>query len=422
METWQTPRLLRPPPAHVVEDPIIARVRDLLSSSLGEWLDPDKLLAMAEDLRSVERLRVHHAGLVAVALVLSSMQHGADTQGRWLDAQAIYERLGGTPSGATSFRNAARKTRRMLATLLQRRYAHLAKDNPALRGRLRRFADVLIPDGCAFKIAAALAHQYPGTGTAAEFKLHAVHSLRAGGVRDLSVSAGSVHDNDGFWPTWVKGALYLWDLGFNDYGRFIQAHRAGSFVLQRLKDGANPLLLKSWVSPNAGVSVLSEKGRPMRLNHALAQGEGAGQATLDLDVLLTDSEAGDLIARVVCVPYNGQDRYYLTNLPRDVFGAVEIAEMYRIRWEIELFFRDLKGALRLDEVRRMKNPESLLVMVLASLLAATLGQELLPALNDLPESEPTPQSPSTPAQPGFSPLRSRPADRAVGTARPRQTG
>ena len=52
------------------------------------------------------------------------------------------------------------------------------------------FADVLIPDGCAFKIAAALAGILPGTGTPAEFKLHAVYSVRAGGLADLRGSAG----------------------------------------------------------------------------------------------------------------------------------------------------------------------------------------------------------------------------------------
>jgi hypothetical protein len=39
-----------------------------------------------------------------------------------------------------------------------------------------RHIDVLIPDGCAFKVARALSGLHPGTGTAAELKLHAVYS------------------------------------------------------------------------------------------------------------------------------------------------------------------------------------------------------------------------------------------------------
>jgi hypothetical protein len=63
-------------------------------------------------------------------------------------------------------------------------------------------------------------------------------------------------------------------------------------------------------------------------------------------------------------------------LPSEVFTPFDVAEIYRLRWEVELFFRDLKGAVRLDEVTRLKNPASLRMALLASLVAATLGQEL----------------------------------------------
>ena len=43
-----------------------------------------------------------------------------------------------------------------------------------LRGRLETISDAIIPDGCAFKIAAALSNLYPGTSQPAELKLHAV--------------------------------------------------------------------------------------------------------------------------------------------------------------------------------------------------------------------------------------------------------
>jgi hypothetical protein len=54
---------------------------------------------------------------------------------------------------------------------------------------------------------------------------------------------------------------------------------------------------------------------------------------LDLDVELTDDRRS-VRDRVVCVPFGGQDRYYLTTLPRDVFTAHDVAELYRVRWEI----------------------------------------------------------------------------------------
>ena len=78
-----------------------------------------------------------------------------------------------------------------------------------------------------------------------------------------------------------------------------------------------------------------------------------------------------------------RDRYYLTTLPRDLFTAADVAELYRVRWEVELFFRNWKGAVRLDEVRRLQHPESLQVAITASILAAVLARDISTGLEQL---------------------------------------
>lgn len=42
---------------------------------------------------------------------------------------------------------------------------------------------------------------------------------------------------------------------------------------------------------------------------------------------------------------------YLTNLPPDLLTAEEVAEAYRLRGEVDLPFREVKGIFRLDPVR-----------------------------------------------------------------------
>ena len=130
----------------------------------------------------------------------------------------------------------------------------------------------------------------------------------------------------------------------------------------------------------------------MRLNAACDLGLLPLDGTVDLDVKIHDSRGRVVVARVVCVPVRDHDRWYLTTLPREVFTPFDVAEIYRVRWEVELFFRDLKGAVRLDEVRRLTNPVSLRVALFASLIAATLGQQLTAALHALPEPEPETES------------------------------
>jgi putative transposase len=107
---------------------------------------------------------------------------------------------------------------------------------------------------------------------------------------------------------------------------------------------------------------------------------------LDLDVCIRDANGRSIVARVVCVPYGGEDRYYLTTLPRTLFTPHDIAELYRVRWEVERMFRGWRGALRLDEVIRLSHPKSIIAAVTASLLAATLAQDITRELNALEES------------------------------------
>ncbi len=80
---------------------------DVIEADAMELLDPERLQAIAEDLRLVERRRGYHAGLVAVSIVLSALQRSTDTQGRLVDARRVYEMLGGGPTRESGFRKVA---------------------------------------------------------------------------------------------------------------------------------------------------------------------------------------------------------------------------------------------------------------------------------------------------------------------------
>ncbi len=388
-ELFVVPPLRRALRSEQAPDPLHEQLAAVVERSALEMLDPDLIEAQAEDMRLIKRRRVHHAGLLVVALILSALQRSTDTQGRWLDAQRTYEGIGGARSGKTSFRNNVRKLVPLMNRMLRRRMKKLAERAPdtELRGRLLHFADVLVPDGCAFKLAAALSDVYAGTGTDAELKLHAVYSVRAGGAVSVEPSAGSTHDSDGFWPErWEKGALYLWDLGFENKERFIDAKLAEAHVLQRLKSNSNPVVLASYGPTGHGRPVVDDLGRTLRLEEACASGALHVQQVLDLDVRIQDANGRSIVARVVCVPFGGEDRYYLTTLPRAIFTPHDIAELYRVRWEVERMFRGWRGALRLDEVIRLSHPKSIIAAVTASLLAATLAQDITRELNALEEA------------------------------------
>ena len=125
----------------------------------------------------------------------------------------------------------------------------------------------------------------------------------------------------------------------------------------------------------------------MRLKEACTFGHVHQQEVLDLDVEVTDGEGRTIIARVVCVPVDGEDHYYLATLPRATFTPFDLAELYRVRWEVELFFRNWKGGVRMDHVHRLRNPTSLAVAVMASMLAALLSRDIATGLERLQEED-----------------------------------
>jgi hypothetical protein len=378
MELAVLPRLHRRLKSEPAPDPLREHIAAAVELCAVKLLDPDRLEAIAEDMGLVQKKRVHHAGLIVCAVILSSFQRSTDTQGRWLDAQRLYEAIGGPRATRESFHKQVVKLAPLMRVLVRRRFDDMTAraSRNHLRGRLAHFADVLIPDGCGFKLAKALSGMYTGTGVPAQMKLHAVYSVAAGDSVSAKTTAGSVHDSDEFWPEWEAGALYIWDLGYQGVDRFVDAAVSGAHVLQRLKDNHNPQVLASYGPTSARRALDDGEGGPVRLEQALAFGLVHKQAVLDLDVRLVDRNRRALTARVVCVPFEGEDRYYLTTLPREIFSPHDVAELYRIRWEVELLFRGWKGAMRLDEVRRLQTQASLETAVSASLLAASFSRDL----------------------------------------------
>ena len=340
MDLAVVPMLHRPLRPERMPDPLRDELALRIERSALDLLDPARLEALAEDLGVTQRRRMHHLGLVSCALIVSALQRSTDTQGRLLDAQRTYEAMGGPEGSASGFRYQIRKSGDVLQVVLRRQLDALARTttDPELRGRLSVFRDVLVPDGCAFKLARALSGLYSGTGQQAELKLHAVYSVRAAGAIGIESSAGSVHDSDGFWPArWQAEALYIWDLGFTSNERFVEAAEAGAHVLQRLKSCGNPRVLASYAGHGSRRELRDpEHGGAPRLQDACALGLVHKQRVLDLDVEICDGKGRRAVARVVCVPFGGEDRYYLTTLPRDVFTAYDVAELYRLRWAVEI--------------------------------------------------------------------------------------
>lgn len=137
-------------------------------------------------------------------------------------------------------------------------------------------------------------------------------------------------------PTFTPGVLYLFDLGFFERALFASAKAAGAHVLMRLKSTAK-VKVTAHVSEN-GLAPLPGWSLSTFLT-AVSRRRGT---VFDLDV--TWGRGRDLIAlRLVGFAHKSNAiRWYLTTVPRSALTARQVIQGYRLRWLIELLFRELK--------------------------------------------------------------------------------
>ena len=64
---------------------------------------------------------------------------------------------------------------------------------------------------------------------------------------------------------------------------------------------------------------------------------------------------------------------FVTNVPREKLSAIEIAEMYRLRWQIELVFKQLKSTFRINQINH-RNECRLQCEIYAILIMSALAQ------------------------------------------------
>ena len=78
MDLAFVPRLHRRVRSEGGADPLQEKLARHVEQSVAAMLDPDRIEALAEDMRLFERKRVHHAGLVVCAFVLSAFERSTD--------------------------------------------------------------------------------------------------------------------------------------------------------------------------------------------------------------------------------------------------------------------------------------------------------------------------------------------------------
>ena len=167
----------------------------------------------------------------------------------------------------------------------------------------------------------------PFRSTKAAIKLHTLLDLRGNIPSFIHITDGKWHDVnilDHLLPE--PGAFYVIDRGYLDFARLYRFHEAGSFFVTRAKS-------------NLKVQ--------RRYSHAVDRSTGLiCDQTVTLTVFYSRQGFEAPLRRVRFKdPETGKKLIFLTN--NFALPALTITELYRLRWQVELFFKWIKQHLRI---------------------------------------------------------------------------
>jgi len=161
----------------------------------------------------------------------------------------------------------------------------------------------------------------------AAVKLHTLLDLRGNIPTFIRVSSGKMHEVNVLDELWFEpGAFYVMDKGYLDFARLFRLHRHAAFFVIRAK---------------SNLAYTRRESRPVDKTTGLRS---------DQSIVLT----GPLVSQKYPEPlrrisyYDSEHQRKLVFLTNNfTLPPLVIAELYRCRWQVELFFKWIKQHLRI---------------------------------------------------------------------------
>jgi DDE family transposase len=227
--------------------------------------------------------------------------------------------------------------------------------------------DWYIVDATTVTVRDALREEFPGTGDYAAIKVHKVLSVGCGAPVRYHVSPAREHDSrhlqiDESW----RGYGLLADLAYASLARLQACEAHGVRFVIRLKENWKPKvddIARGQITPEFFPG--TERDALLADDTLLLDGRA-----IDADVRIGRGRHA-LSLRLVGIRTPKGYCFFLTNLPPRV-GPRQVADLYRVRWEVERSIRLDKSVNRLDAIDA-ERPCSVKTLLPASLIASTIA-------------------------------------------------
>ena len=259
-------------------------------------------------------------------------------------------------------------TREMLSRLLSELACQVLQFSA--QSPFARFSHIRIQDGTSFALKSSLSGNFPGRFTAvspAAVELHVDLDLLSEMANTIALTPDTYCERHCVpEPEDLVGALWLGDRGYFDKNYLQRIDALGGAFIVRAMGAINPIIIKA-LRPD-GREIKNYRQQPLKaVKKRLAKYQW-----VDLTVEFTTRD-GPFRCRIVVhtgPQGNNTPRYLVTNLDES-FSPQLVSDGYRLRWQIELLFKEWKSHANLHAFDTA-NPFIAEGLIWASLCAATV--------------------------------------------------
>jgi Domain of unknown function (DUF4372)/Transposase DDE domain len=161
----------------------------------------------------------------------------------------------------------------------------------------------------------------------AAVKLHTLLDVRGGIPSFIHISNGRFHDVNVLDLLITEpGAFYLMDRAYLDFDRLYTLHQSGSFFVTR---------------PKSNTQVRRVYSRPVDRDSGIICDQ-----VVEFTVFYSRKDYPERLRRIRYRDEDGRRLVFLTN--NMALPALTICDLYRLRWQVELFFKWIKQHLRIQ--------------------------------------------------------------------------
>jgi putative transposase len=299
-----------------------------------------------------------------------------------------YERVSGERVSPSSFyERFGPSLVRFLRRAFEHALAQVPGKAPALQEVVAGFRDIYLVDSTVIRLRDFLARSFPAcrtNHTQAAAKVHMVMSVEGLSPARIKVTPERVHDRRVLRVgPWVAGKLLLFDLGYFCYALLARIVAEEGFFVTRLKDNANPEIVRT---------LRSHRGRKVALVGCRLRDvqQRLRRRVLDVEVEIHfrkrayrgSRRGSSMKLRLVGIWDETRRDYhfYLTNVPSEILSAEEVGRLYGLRWQVELLFREMKSSYRLEQIPSGRKDVAL-ALLYATLLTLMASRALFSAVH-----------------------------------------